>query len=94
MSVAIDRDEKEKKVVKLSAAEVKSYETRFSQSVVKISNLQLNECIGKGTTTWVIIVYKASQQRKKYIVYLESFNKRILALVYMQVHLVKCLKAC
>ena len=34
--------------VKLSAAEVRKYEAQFSQLVVKFSNLQLNECIGKG----------------------------------------------
>ena len=51
MSVAIQWDEEGEDVVKLSAAEVKSYEARFSQSVVRFSNLQINECIGTGTTT-------------------------------------------
>ena len=40
--------EEEEEVVKLSAAEVKKYEARFSQSVVRFSNLQIKECIGKG----------------------------------------------
>ena len=40
--------EGEEEVVKLSAAEVKKYEARFSQSVVRFSNLQFNESIGEG----------------------------------------------
>ena len=48
MSVTIAHNEEEEDIVKLSAAEVKKYEAQFSQSVVRFSNLQLNECIGKG----------------------------------------------
>ena len=44
----INRGEEEEEVVKLSAADIKKYEARFAQTVVKFSKLQLNECIGKG----------------------------------------------
>ena len=44
----MDHGEKEEDVVRLSAAEVKKYEARFSQLVVRFSNLQIKECIGKG----------------------------------------------
>ena len=47
MSVAINPGE-EKDGIRLTAAEVKKYETRFSQTVVSFSNLQFNESIGKG----------------------------------------------
>ena len=43
--------------VKLSAAEVKKYEAQFSQLVVQFSNLQLNECIGKGIPSHVLLKY-------------------------------------
>ena len=49
----MDLSEEEEEVVRLSAAEVKKYEARFSQSVVRFSKLQINECIGKGTTTYI-----------------------------------------
>ena len=55
MSLTVDPSEEEEEVVRLSAAEVKKYEARFSQSVVRFSNLQINECIGKGTTTYIIL---------------------------------------
>ena len=44
-----DPGEEEEEIVKLSAAEVHKYEAEFSQLVVQFSNLQLKECIGKGT---------------------------------------------
>ena len=52
----MDLSEEEEEVVRLSAAEVKKYEARFSQSVVRFSNLQINECIGKGTTAYICII--------------------------------------
>ena len=48
LSVTSDYQEESNKVVKLSAAEIKKYEAQFAQSVVRFSNIQLNECIGKG----------------------------------------------
>ena len=48
MSVTANTGEEEEEVVRLSAAEVKKYETRFTQSVVRFSSLQINESIGKG----------------------------------------------
>jgi hypothetical protein len=48
MSITINRGDEEEEVVKLSAADIKKYEARFAQTVVKFSKLQLNECIGKG----------------------------------------------
>ena len=48
MSFTGDPGEEEEEVVKLSAAEVRKYEARFSQSVVRFSNLQIKECIGEG----------------------------------------------
>ena len=44
----MDPGEEEEEVVKLSAADIKKYEARFSQLVVQFSKLQFNECIGKG----------------------------------------------
>ena len=57
MSFTLDHSEDEEEVVRLSAAEVKKYEARFSQSVVRFSNLQINECIGKGICTLHILLY-------------------------------------
>ena len=48
MSLTTYPGEEEEEVIRLSAAEVKKYEARFSQSVVRFSSLQLKECIGKG----------------------------------------------
>ena len=47
MSLFIDSSE-EREEVKLTAADIKMYEARFSQLVVQFSKLQFNECIGKG----------------------------------------------
>ena len=44
----MDPGEEIEEAVKLSAAEVKKYEARFSESVVRFSNLQIKECIGEG----------------------------------------------
>ena len=44
----MDCHEEEEEVVKLSAADIKKYEARFSQLVVQFSKLQFNECVGKG----------------------------------------------
>ena len=44
----MDCHEEEGEVVKLSAADIKKYEARFSQLVVQFSKLQINECVGKG----------------------------------------------
>ena len=52
MSFSRDPGEEEGEVVILSAAEVKKYEARFSQSVVRFSSLQMNECVGKGMNTY------------------------------------------
>ena len=49
MSFTADSGEEEEEIVKLSAAEVHKYEAEFSQLVVQFFNLQLKECIGKGT---------------------------------------------
>ena len=68
-----------KEEVKLTAAEVKKYEARFTQLVVRFSDLQLKECIGKGE---LINVEK--------IVYMHTVKTRYVCL---QVHLVRCLKA-
>ena len=53
MSLSKDDGEEEKEV-KLTAAEVKKYETQFSHLVVQFSSLQLKECIGKGIITCVM----------------------------------------
>ena len=51
MSLSRDLGEEEEEVVRLSAAEVKKYEARFTQSVVRFSSLLINECVGKGMIT-------------------------------------------
>ena len=43
--------------VKLSAAEIKEYEAQFSQLIVQFSNFQLNECIGKGIFSHILLKY-------------------------------------
>ena len=48
MSVTGDHGDEEEEVVKLSAADIKKYEAKFSQTVVKFSNLQINETVGEG----------------------------------------------
>ena len=48
MSLTRDLGEEDEKKVKLSATDVKKYEAQFSKLVVQFSNLQINECIGKG----------------------------------------------
>ena len=54
MSVTGDHEEDEE-TVKLSAADVKKYEAKFSQSVVRFSNLHFNECIGKGIIIYTLL---------------------------------------
>ena len=44
----MDPAEVKEEEVKLTAAEVKKYEAQFTQLVVRFSDLQLKECIGKG----------------------------------------------
>ena len=51
VSLSRDLGEEEEEVVRLSAAEVKKYEARFTQSVVRFSSLLINECVGKGMIT-------------------------------------------
>ena len=56
MSMSLTRypcDEEE--VVRLTAAEVKKYESQFSQAVVRFSNLQFNESVGEGINTYGMI---------------------------------------
>ena len=51
MSLSKDPGEEEEEIVRLSAAEVKKYEARFTPSVVRFSSLKMNECVGKGMIT-------------------------------------------
>ena len=76
----------EKEEVKLTAAEVKKYEARFTQLVVRFSDLQLKECIGKGELIYVSI---------DLLFTLESIYACTVKTHYvcLQVHLVRCLKA-
>ena len=47
LSFTVDRDEEEEEV-KLTAAEIKKYKARFSQSIIQFSKLQFNESAGEG----------------------------------------------
>ena len=67
----MDLGEEKDKEVKLTAAEVKKYEARFTQLVVRFSNLQLKECIGKGE-----VVYK-------YLFHKSGINLRIFCVIYV-----------
>ena len=58
MSVTFNPGE-EKEGIRLTAAEVKKYETRFSQSVVSFPNLQFHESIGKGISSYIIYVHNS-----------------------------------
>ena len=46
--------------MKLTVAEVKKYEERFTQLVVRFSDLQLKECIGKGELAITCLVQNKS----------------------------------